>query len=223
MKKILTLCICIVFLVGCTSNKKVEKEKESEKRTINFVMETETEEESAEYERIGAFNQVVDEENIFELNDSINFDGIIYSNISVEYSKELPKNVSKDEVTYFEEKANDKGKLIDDNYYIICKITIENNTKKAYEVDLSGGKFAVLDENNAVYDSSQELRYRSGYLQTESDKNYYFSTLGSNEKKEFLLCYIVNESILKSDNLYYVLNPNGEAAGIAKLMAYRVK
>ena len=224
---LLSLCLLLnlVFLGGCKSGDvSIKETKETdETNRLNFVVETESEEESEEYERVGAFNQVVDNENIFEKERDINFDGIIYSDFSIRYAKKLPENIKKNEVTYFEEKVDENGKLLGDEYYVFCKVTIENTTKSTIEVDLSGGKVAVLDENNAIYDSSQELRYRSGDKLSENDKDYYFSKLKSGEKKQYTLCYIVNKVILESENIYYILNPNGEAAGYAKLMAYKVK
>lgn len=161
--------------------------------------------------------------NIFDLQESIEIDGIVFKGLEVETQKELKEGIAKDEVTYFYEQTDEDGRLENGYSYIFAEITIVNTTDEVQEVYLSCGDFAVIDDEKNIVDMTSELRYRGDYQSTdETQKDYNRCEFEPGEEKRIQLCYIAKDSLLGQEHLYYTINMDGMGYGGEDIKAFEV-
>ena len=87
--------------------------------------------------------------NIYDINSPIEIDHIVFEYKNTEFSKELKADISCDNVLYFDDEIDEKGRLKDDFTYIYTELVIRNDTGKEQEVYLSAGNFVVINKKRS--------------------------------------------------------------------------
>ncbi len=224
---------CILMTAGCSEK---EKKIKPEENTLDFTVDSAEEIEIQESGSGGMANGNLDDDepekkeyaykinnaNIYDINSPIEIDDIVFKYKNTEFSKELKADISCDDILYFDDEIDEKGRLKDGFTYIYTELVIRNETGKEQEVYLSAGNFVVINKENDVIDMSEELRYRSGYENPEKKKDYYRSSFSEGEEKEVLLVYIVPDNLLEQDNLLYSINLYGEGSS-DELKAFKIR
>ncbi|MCL2865378.1 MAG: hypothetical protein FWE25_07555 [Lachnospiraceae bacterium] len=152
------------------------------------------------------------ETNSYSKEEEIVIDDMIFKNFDVIYTgKSLPEYAPKNEVIYFDEQVDFRGYLMDDFTYCFITITLENTTDEEIEEYLSFGLLVDVDEQGKTIARSEEVRYRSDYVPIDpTGKDYYRCVVEAKSESTFIVGYILQDSMLTSERLYYEINRYGE-------------
>lgn len=230
---ILIAVLLIVLLTGCGNNERTRRnQKDKGSNGLDFSINSGTEGGEAEPDtNVGdeespqdaGYAFTLNRANIFDMQDIIEIDGIIFKDLKVEIQKELMQGITKDEVTYFYEQTDEAGMLEDGYTYIFADITIVNSTDKQQVVYLSAGDFVVINKQNDIIESTSELRYRSEYESSgTTKKDYNRCELETGEEKKLLLGYIAPDDLVEQDTLLYSINFYGTGSGGDDIKAFKV-
>lgn len=231
MKKICVFCVLgLLLLSGCNKEEPSERVLKNEENHLDFSADREnlekknndSEDSIVEMGDKDKYLFTLNEANIYEPQESIDIDGIVFSDIEINICKELPEGIDKSEIIYFEEQTDENGTLIGSNTYIFADVTIQNTCDSEQAVYLSSGKFSIINNQNNIIETSNELRYR-GFYEPDKDtgKDYYRSEFEAGETLRIKLGYIVDEEFVKQDNLLYSINFYGVGSG-DDLKAFRI-
>ena len=219
------IMIVLVILTGCKNSKSTDSIQDN---GLNFaqnsstVCNTETTK-ADEQQKHPLRNMKIYNSNVYDINEPMNIDDIEYSNFKVTVSKNIINGLSKNEIIYNGESSDNDGKLLQKMSYMFVELTIANKTSSQAILYLSGGSFVVLDSENNISDSSVDLRYRSDYTSTDPyKKDYYKYILEGGEKHTVKLVYIVNDELINSNNLYYMINKGGYGPGYDSFKAFKI-
>lgn len=230
---ILMTVLLICLFTGCEKHEKSGgNEEDKGNNGLDFTINSNDEGEAAEQDtNINEEEPSHDTEyaftlngaNIFDLQDTIEIDGIVFKNLKVEIQKKLLQGISKEEITYFYEHTDETGTLEDGYTYIFADITIANSTDKLQVVYLSAGNFVVTNGKNDIIDSTSELRYRSEYESAgTTKKDYNRCELEPGEEKKLLLGYIAPDALVGQETLLYSINLYGTGSGGDDIKAFKV-
>lgn len=231
MKKICVFCVLgLLLLSGCNKEEPSERVLKNEENHLDFSADREnlekknndSEDSIVEMGDKDKYLFTLNEANIYEPQESIDIDGIVFSDIKINICKELPEEINKNEIIYFDEQIDENGKLIGNNTYIFADVTIQNTCDSKQEIYLSCGKFSLINNQNNIIEFSNELRYRDFYEpDKDTGKDYYRSEFEAGETLRIKLGYIVDEEFVKQDNLLYSINFYGVGSG-DDLKAFRI-
>ena len=235
MKKIflyISIISIVIVLNACSKNK---SENESsldsvQENGLNFAQTTQNAQtENSVSDTLNSGQEMplpgftINNSNIYEMNDKINIDGIEFSNLTLTVSKDILNGILKDDIIYFDEETDDNGRLLQEQSYIFADITLNNTTSETVEIYLSFGTFIVLNSENEITDSSIETRYRSDYTSTDPYRKDYFKySLAPNSSSAVTIGYIVRDTIINSNDLYYMINKDGYGPGYDQFKAFTV-
>lgn len=238
MKKIffpLYAAFVVLLLVSCKRNDTSDIIKtDKADNGLNFS-QNQKEEQKQEYVQPSAADEkpkttaedgyafTLNNANVFNLEEEINIDGIKFKNLKANVQKELPEGITKNDVTYFYEQADEVGILEDEYTYIFADISIKNDTAETKVIYLSGGSFSIINENQDIIASTSELRYRSNYESIdETKKDYNRCEFEPGEEKQLVLGYIAENNLVEQDSLYYTINLYGYGTGGENIKAFKV-
>lgn len=227
MKKITILSMIILSIIitsSCSNTKSVidDASKGLDFSNSDNERKNESQEQPVKDENFSSFAEDINPINISKIGETVKLEDIELSYTKVHSSKSLPNGISKDKIKYFNsigETIDEQGNLTSGHTYIFIEIDITNLSNAPKEVNLSGlGKLRQLDESYApISPMIMEARYVSNADKSVEDKDYFNTILQANEDKSFTIGYIVDDSIINENNLYYVLD-NQE-----NLKAYKVE
>ncbi|HIR93794.1 MAG TPA: hypothetical protein IAB98_10295 [Candidatus Egerieimonas intestinavium] len=218
MKLFLILSICLMLLTGCQI-KPAEGEqgqKEMPETDIkNRVEEGLSDEEQGQGGITADGKLRISEEHILDKEEKLTQEGITFGEFEVvQKGTELPEEVKPEEVIYFDETTDETGKLLGEYFYLFLKVKLKNENSERQEVYLSFGRPIALNEKREVVSLPVELRYRNSYDKDYTkQKDYYKVELPAGEEGTFLLGYILPENEFQEDNLYYLIDKEGEGSG----------
>lgn len=131
--------------------------------------------------------------------------GVSWEWIGIEQSKSLPSGTTSEEFIYFNEAVGEDGELLDDNTYVMVSVHIKNISSSDQSYYVNNGGFLTLNENDEYDQMSSETRYQSlaTSIPSEVTQGYFACAIKANESIEITLGYIVPDSILDSEALYY--------------------
>lgn len=231
IKTIIVFSTVLILLSSCSNKSETEsKENESKSENTSYVFESvDTEDTSTEEISTDEAGNIIQEEeskfprpeykinkaNIYKMKDEVSINcmdiyGVTWikkfkiNNVTI--SSELPEGITKEQVNYFDEKTNENGTLLN-NQYIFMDISVKNESQNEVVYYLNSGNFIELNDEMKVIDSTNEARYQSLYdTSKQGIKDYFRIILKPEEEIEVTIAYICNKSMAESDSIYYMLD-----------------
>lgn len=186
MKKISLLCFVVILLfLTCYffNNKIVPLKNDTSKISESNI--NKEEEENQENKNVSiSHNKVIQNQN----------QKYQYTILDIIKTKNLPQNIEKNNILYSPiDKHDSNGNLTDSISYLFIKLKIKNLS--------SDNNVVYLNSHQAITDSS---RYEMVYLfpsVANDPKSYFQTSINSNEEKEVIFGYIINDNDIDSDEL----------------------
>lgn len=226
LKFMLVTSILAFTLMACkgtntTEVKQASKEDNGLDLTLKEIQEDN--QNKGEEQESDSYAFTLNNANIFDLDEQVDIDGIVFANLKTEIQKELREGISKEDVIYFYEQADENGRLEEGYTYIFADITITNTTEEEKVVYLSCGDYVNIDDKNNIVDATSELRYRSAYESSDATRrDYYRCVFRPKEEKQLELGYIAPESLVQQKHLLYSINLYGTGTESDDIRAIKV-
>lgn len=155
-----------------------------------------------------SFMQPYSKENIIDIDEKLEQSGLRFENLSVSKSKSLPRNVSAEEIDYFNDTADEKGSLTGAVSYIFIAMDVTNLHQKETTVSWRNIFFTLLDAYCTPVSSDEimtswETRYRSKPGEKKNIKDEYIDTLKPAQTENITLGFIIEDKYAYADNFYF--------------------
>ena len=213
-KKILpavcVMCICVMLLTSCAVESEV-----SEPSNLDFLNKTSSNQPNEEDFPVATddYKNYIQKANVVEGEAPVSFKNVEYSNIEISKSKKLLHGIKKEDVDYMNDgtgaKIDKDGRILDDKTYLYLTVRITNKKNEEMLIPLQV-MVVELDKELSYSVCLISNIYRSGkplgtLNSPQGRKNYYMQVFQPKESTVYTLAAIVNDDIIDSDSLYFIL------------------
>lgn len=147
----------------------------------------------------------INKDNIFDIHKNISQFDLVFSDIDIYKSKNLPAEISKEEVMYYDTSIDENGTLTIEATYFFITMNVSNTSEKDIRVCWNRSEPILINEYYYPIGieslTSWEAHYRSG--RTDITKDYYIDTLKAGSEVKITIGFIIDDNYINEDNLYY--------------------
>lgn len=156
---------------------------------------------------------------------SVVSNGIKVSILNQTISSELPEEIEKKYVVYFDESCDEKGKLEEGFKYVFFEIELENTNDDVKEIYLNSIIPSYTDDEGKLFEPVIEMRYRSGYEfeGNQYPKDYFKIAIKEKEIYTVTVGYILSKEFMDERNLCLAIDFTGNWMDTSMIKCIRVE
>lgn len=216
MKKIFTMCLVGVMILGLCSCKSQLTDINSQDSPLNF--ETEKKEEitdssssnSTQQGNITDFYRQFNPACILNPEEKTTYNNFSLSNLEVKLSKAFPSDFDKSKISEIfvsDFKTDENLKITSEHTYLFLTLKVTNTESTNQQIYISGlGGFSKLNQSyKEIKKFFNEPIYYSNNKHISSDKDFWKDDFKANEAKIVTIVYIFKDTDFDDETLYFVV------------------
>ena len=143
----------------------------------------------------------IDESNIHEIGETIEYIDVSFSEFSIIDTDTLPETIEESSFKHYNIYVDENGALKEEYTYIFATYDVTNITDTKQEYNFRSSSFVVLNSNLEIIDSSVECSYISD---AGEGREAYTRVMDAGETQTVTTGYIIKKELVDSDDLYFM-------------------